>query len=211
MINVPAEFHRCAPKSSILLAVLSDLPSLRSFLDAQQLEAVQVGVRLTQRIHIRPAERADLDAFLVLEGPPEAIEEARGLLAPSIEKAKKSREQDSADMQSLLFMGYRRQDAQRALLETCRGATTDVAAALKWLDENADPPQQQQMASEPEPAAEYEVGAFPGPLQDEWMGICTLAAFFSSSPFPPLRPSLIVRAAQTTRPSTSARRCLTKC
>ena len=182
---MPAEFHRCAAKSSILLAVLSDLPSLRSFLDAQQLEAVQVGVRLTQRIHIRPAERADLDAFLVLEGPPEAIEEARGLLAPSIEKAKKSREQDSADMQSLLFMGYRRQDAQRALLETCRGATTDVAAALKWLDENADPPQQPQMASEPEPAAEYEVGAFPGPLQDEWMGICTLAAFFSSSPFPP--------------------------
>ena len=125
----------------------------------------------------------------ILAPPPEAIEEARGLLRPSIKEAEESREQDSADMQSLLFMGYRRQDAQRALLETCRGAATDVAAALKWLDKNADPPQQPQMASEPEPAAEYEVGAFPGPLQDEWMGICTLAPLFAISSFPPLRPS----------------------
>ena len=114
-------------------------PEWHRFVDKDLMGTIKAACTGLVAIESRMPDRSDLDGHIVLQGTPAAVHEAKRLLGPPIEKARKQQREDTPELLALLEMGYERANATRALVETCQLATgavphaRRVQQALDWL------------------------------------------------------------------------------
>eukprot|EP01043_Picozoa_sp_COSAG02_P048158 COSAG02_NODE_4701_length_5079_cov_610.995382_1_plen_901_part_10 len=137
-------------------------PEWHRFVDKDLMGTIKAACTGLVAIESRMPDRSDLDGHIVLQGTPAAVLEAKRLLGPPIEKARKQQREDTPELLALLEMGYERANATRALVETCqltREAVTHgrrVQQALDWLIDlhglDADEDDETEAAHVPVPA-----------------------------------------------------------